>query len=65
MSDSELWEVSAIIGRRREAVSGKIEYLVRWKGYDDSQATWETESNCSDCWHLIDEFLGESGQTQK
>lgn len=59
MGDCEVWEVSAIIGRRREAMDGKIEYLVRWKGYDDTAATWETESNCTDCINLIEEFLSQ------
>jgi len=31
-NNSEIWEVSAIIGRRRDAENQKIQYLVRWKG---------------------------------
>ena len=40
MSDEEL-VVSRILGVRRKEVGG-WEYKLKWKGYDDAEATWYT-----------------------
>jgi hypothetical protein len=51
----EEWEVERLLSkrtRRRGRGAAVVEYLVHWKGYPDSDNTWEPESslreNCSD-----------------
>jgi uncharacterized protein YcnI len=40
------WEVESIIGRRRNSKTGDTEYLIKWKGFEEYESTWENESNC-------------------
>ena len=40
------YEVEAIVGRRNN--NGRVEYLIKWKGYSDTDNTWEPESNLND-----------------
>jgi hypothetical protein len=49
------YEVERII-KRRKTEKGN-EYLVKWKGYDDNQNTWEPEENLTHCQEKVDEFL--------
>ncbi len=37
------WEVKQVVGKR--TVRGKVQYLVLWKGYPDTDRTWEPASN--------------------
>ncbi|KAL5283962.1 HP1C family protein [Megaselia abdita] len=40
---------------KRITVEGRIEYLLKWRGYTDADNTWEPEVNCN-CPHLIKKF---------
>ena len=46
MSDEENYEVEDIVNHRHK--KGKVEYLIRWKGYTEKDDTWEPEENL-DC----------------
>ena len=53
MSDEE-YEVEKIISKRVR--KGKVEYLVKWKGWEDpDDNTWEPVANL-DCRELMDEY---------
>ncbi|XP_056148773.1 chromodomain Y-like protein [Lampris incognitus] len=55
MAAEELYEVERIVDRRKNK-KGKVEYLVRWRGYGTEEDTWEPESNLSSCLVYIQEF---------
>lgn len=55
MATEELYEVERIVGKRKNK-KGKMEYLVRWRGYDFEEDTWEPEANLASCIEFIKEF---------
>ncbi|XP_001624635.3 chromodomain Y-like protein 2 [Nematostella vectensis] len=61
-SDGELFEVEKILDRRVQR--GKVEYLVRWKGYGPADDTWEPSKNLKGCKELIDNFLNSATSTK-
>jgi hypothetical protein len=43
VNNEEEYEVEKILGKR--TYYGKIQYLIKWKGYEISESSWESESN--------------------
>jgi hypothetical protein len=50
----EVWEVEEILGKRIQ--KGQVQYLLRWKGYDDSWDTWTPASDFENMDDLIQEY---------
>lgn len=48
------FEVEKILDKR--IINRKTQYLVKWKGFDEAENTWEPKSNLSKCQQLIKEF---------
>ena len=56
--DDDEGEAEYIVERvvdKRVKGKGKIEYLLKWKGFDDADNTWEPADNL-ECFKLIEEF---------
>jgi len=53
INDEEEYEVEEILDKRKHY--GKVQYLVKWKGYPLSEASWEPLINLN-CEELIKEF---------
>ncbi|KAJ8337135.1 hypothetical protein SKAU_G00383550 [Synaphobranchus kaupii] len=64
MASEELYEVEKIVGKRKNK-KGKMEYLVRWRGYGFEGDTWEPETHLSNCIEFIHEFNRLHGERQR
>ena len=53
VNDEEEYEVEQILDKRKHY--GKTQYLIKWKGYPLSEASWEPEENLN-CPELLEEF---------
>jgi transposase InsO family protein len=61
------YEVESIVAKRLNAKSkkGEHEYLVKWKGYDASENTWEPAGHLSNSVDLLAEFANKEFEVSK
>ncbi|KAF9572350.1 hypothetical protein EC968_010003 [Mortierella alpina] len=52
--EEDVFEVEKVVGHRRDPENG-LYYYIRWKGYKDSDNTWEPEGSVF-CYGLIQEY---------
>eukprot|EP00062_Callorhinchus_milii_P017043 gi/632969030/ref/XP_007900862.1/ PREDICTED: chromodomain Y-like protein [Callorhinchus milii] len=57
-------QVEKIVAKRKNK-KGRTEYLVRWKGYDSDDDTWEPEHHLVNCEEYILEFNRQHSDKQK
>jgi hypothetical protein len=53
-SSNEEYEVEQILEKR--TMAGKVQYLIKWKGWSAKDATWEPTANLSNVNHLVEEY---------
>ncbi|XP_040911709.1 chromodomain Y-like protein isoform X2 [Toxotes jaculatrix] len=64
MATEEFYEVERIVDKRKNK-KGKVEYLVRWRGYGSEEDTWEPESHLSTCMIYVHEFNRQHAERQR
>jgi len=50
----EVWEVEKILGKR--TAKGQLQYLLCWKGYDESWDTWTPASDFENMDDMVQEY---------
>lgn len=50
----DMYTVEKIIDKR--LMNGKVQYLVKWEDYSESDNTWEPLTNLESVDHLIDDY---------
>ncbi|XP_076601337.1 chromodomain Y-like protein isoform X1 [Chaetodon auriga] len=64
MATEEFYEVERIMDKRKNK-KGKVEYLVRWRGYGSEGDTWEPESHLSTCMIYVHDFNRQYAEWQR
>ncbi|KAM9349686.1 chromodomain Y-like protein [Symphorus nematophorus] len=64
MATEEFYEVERIVDKRKTK-KGKVEYLVRWRGYGSEGDTWEPESHLSTCMIYVHDFNRQYAEWQR
>ncbi|KIO17550.1 hypothetical protein M407DRAFT_84869, partial [Tulasnella calospora MUT 4182] len=54
VDEEEEWEVEAILNSRY--YRKKLQYLIKWKGFDDSHNSWQPEADVEHCQELVEEY---------
>lgn len=55
------YEVEKVVDSRLNK-KGKMEYFIKWVGYDSSQNTWEPEKNLASCRDMIEKYNQEASR---
>lgn len=53
--EEEEYEVERVVDKRFHKETGRVEYLLKWKGYSSDENTWESEE-CLGCPELVKEY---------
>mmetsp|Transcript_15509 Transcript_15509/g.30469 ORF Transcript_15509/g.30469 Transcript_15509/m.30469 type:complete len:576 (-) Transcript_15509:308-2035(-) len=56
-SEEQEFEVEKIITSRKAKKGNGLEYLVKWKGYPDSENTWQPEDSLDNALELLTSYL--------
>jgi chromobox protein 3 len=48
----------------RKIMNGEVYYFLKWKGFDETENTWEPEMNL-DCPELIEDYLKRASESNK
>ncbi|XP_068197762.1 chromodomain Y-like protein isoform X2 [Antennarius striatus] len=64
MATEDFYEVERIVDRRRSR-RGRVEYLVRWRGYGPGGDTWEPEAHLSTCLPFVHTFNRQLAERQR
>jgi hypothetical protein len=54
-ADEGEWEVEAIVNSRKR--KGRVQYLVKWLGFSDSENSWQYEEDLVNCPEKVEEYI--------
>ena len=54
--EKDVFAVEKILKKRFNQRRGRVEYLLKWRNFDDDDNTWEPLKNLVDCDEIIEEF---------
>ena len=57
---SEEWEVEAILGHKQNKRK-HWRFYIKWKGFPQTDATWEPLENLTHCRHILDSYCARNG----